>query len=157
MAYLLAGPDVAADDVNQLLYTALAALADAATVAPTGSTSSTSYVSSLTTSGATPAVTLTSRGSYAWVSIGVTCASSDASLRGHYTSVAISGDTTTAANDAWAVRISATNAGIGLGGFRTIRMPITPGTNTYTVQHRMNAALGGTGTFTAVDLTVFAP
>lgn len=122
-----------------------------ATVAAAETTASTSYVD-LTTPG--PAVTLTSAGSRALILFEVAAFGTDATLRGQFISVAVSGATTTAASDAKSLRYTSNSTGSGYRAMGFAFLTINPGVNTYTLKYRVSS---GTGSFSVRDIWVMAP
>lgn len=121
-----------------------------ATVTTQESTASTSYVD-LTTPG--PAVTITSQGTQALVTIRAQMFASTGTVSATMGFV-VSGATTRAATNADSLTIQCTNIGDGnyLTGQQLI--PITPGTNTYTAKYH---AAVGTAVFAQRRIYVFAP
>lgn len=122
-----------------------------ATVATAETTSSTSYVD-LATPG--PAVTLTSSGTLALCIFEVAAFGTDATLRGQFISVAVSGATTIAASDAKRLTYTSNSTGSGYRAAGFAFLTITPGVNTFTLKYRVSS---GTGSFSVRDLWVMAP
>lgn len=116
-------------------------------VATAETTASTSYIA-LTTAG--PAVTVTT-GTSALAIFRCFLFNNGAGNSG-FMSVAVSGATTVASSDNWAVAYESTAASDGVGIAVTHRFTgLTPGSNVFTAQYRVTA---GTGTFQWRDLIV---
>jgi hypothetical protein len=114
--------------------------ATAATVGVTGTTTSTTYTATLT--GATsPSVTVTT-GPKAFVAFSCRQSTSVSTVN-VWTSVAVSGATTIAANDSWAISMDIIGQQI-YHGLSYLETSLTPGSNTFTLQHRISQ----TGTYT---------
>jgi hypothetical protein len=110
------------------------------------STASTSYVD-LTTAG--PAVTVTT-GSFALVFW--TAHSQNSTANGRcLMSFAISGATTQAADDTWALTQQNPTTGVNIRAGGVHMFPVTAGSNTFTAKYRVDA---GTGTWTNRQLFV---
>lgn len=115
---------------------------DSNTVNTFETTTSTSYTS-LATSG--PAVVATSdTRAIVWFTAQMNNANAS---QDSFTSVAVSGATTTAASDNYCLDVQQPAGGtafVDITCCRAVRLTITPGSNTYTMQYRVS---GGTGTF----------
>lgn len=107
-------------------------------------TASTTYAN-LTTTGPTFAATT---GTQAWVWFG--CAISNSAANSSRASVAVSGASSIAANDQWALINIGTSALRMFSGH--LFTGLTPGSNTFTMQYDVSA---GTGTFANRELMVF--
>lgn len=150
---ILAGDDLTAAHLMELLYALLTTYGSHAQVLTDQTTTSASYTD-LATAG--PAVTLTSVGTQALVLFGtMQYVSSEASF-GSAMSVAVSGATTTAASDNY--KLAATEGAIGEGAAacQFAILTITPGSNTYTCKYRVGSNTI-TGHFINRHIWVLAP
>lgn len=116
-------------------------------VATSQTTTSTSYTD-LATSGPAQTVTTGAQALVIWHSFITNSGSGNV---GHV-SVAVSGATTTAASDTWALSYESSAASDGIA-VATVHLftSLTPGSNTFTLKYRVTA---GTGTFSSRDIVV---
>lgn len=137
--------------VGNLLGNTANIAAQTALVGTSQTTTSTSYTD-LATSG--PAVTITT-GSQALVSIFCGTIQNDTAADYALATFAVSGATTIAAADTYAIKIRNAAASVvgdwGLGATFLIT-GLTPGSNVFTMKYR--AAVGGTATFATRQITV---
>lgn len=123
-----------------------------ANIATDETTASTTYTD-LNTTG--PAVTLTLKGTTAVVVINVGCAYKTSTGNTSHMSVAVSGATTVAADDAWSANtISPVTTSCVSAAATKVFTGLTPGSTTFTAKYRVD---GGTYHWTNRGLIVFAP
>jgi hypothetical protein len=155
MAVPAAGDDLTANALQDLLAGLIDVYAADNSVA-TQQTRSNNTFGDLTTPG--PSVTVTSRGTKAWVFWGALVFGSvgGAPASGRMT-IAISGNTVLAAAAANGI-FAAESAGLGVGGSGIVarRFTITPGPNTYTCKYN-NIAANGTSAWQDRYILVVAP
>lgn len=153
MAFV-AGEDPTAQRLNSEMQAAIQAIFGVeslyASVLTSETTTSTTYTS-LATVG--PQLTLTSQGTKALIVFSYQGSNSTAS-NGGAASVAVSGATTWAASDDYAVGHNVGSTGFGFYASNFVQLTINPGTHTYTMLYRVG---GTTGTFARRRMWVFAP
>jgi hypothetical protein len=103
-------------------------------------TTSTSYTN-LSTTVSVSAVT----GTAALVNFAAVMGSNSADGIAGFTSVAVSGATTVAASDNWAIRVDEDSVQYAKVGMSHLFTGLTPGLNTFTLQSKAGSAPGGTG------------
>lgn len=103
-------------------------------------TTSTTYAN-LSTTVSVSAVT----GTAARVDFAATMGSNSADGIAGFTSVAVSGATTIAASDNWAIRVDEDSVQYNKGSMSHLFTGLTPGLNTFTLQSKAGSAPGGTG------------
>lgn len=122
-----------------------------AETATAGTTASTSFTATLTGGGTNPSVTLTT-GTTALVSVSSWAGSpGTGGFIFAATSVAVSGATTLAADDRWALNSGNGTASPSGFGATFLITGLTAGTNTFTLQYKTNA---GTGSWSYRNITV---
>lgn len=144
MALPAAGQNPTAAMLADLLAAALVSFSGMTDVVTSETTGSTSYTD-LATAG--PSISITGRGTVAFAIWSIVQSSTSGSA---VSSVAVSGATTLAASDNYALIVSdSSRSSIGWA-----RLAVNAGSNTYKLRYRVTA---GTGTFHTRRLMVWAP
>lgn len=148
---LMTGPALATAAGNMFVSNGANSLAQripsSDTVNTQQSTTSTAYVT-LTTPGATAASVVSDVRVIVWF----TCqANNQTAAQESIASVAVSGATTTAADDNYCVDVQSASAASDITVARCVRLTVTAGTNTYQMQYRVT---GGTGVFRRRSIVV---
>lgn len=150
MATLYAAGDLPlAGGINSLVRMLLENYTLSNTVSGNNNTTSTTYVAL-----GGPSVVLTSTGTWALCLFSATLWNAT-STNGAAMSVAVSGATTTAASDAWALKATIGSTALAIRASSFALLAINPGSNTYTAQYRSSAATAAN--FTERTLLVIAP